>query len=292
MDRRWQDRFTQYIKFELGLSGNTVDAYKRDIGRYFDHLEERGGEPSRSGARGYIGFLVDMGLSPRSIARNISALRTFYKFLFTEHVVEEDPTDWMDLPKMPKRLLESLTVEQVQRVLDAVDPNFRYYLRDRAFLETLYATGARVSEAIGLRREDLYLDIGFLRIFGKGKKERLVPIGEEAIYWLERYIRDQRPEQIGKKIVDNIFLTRSGNPLSRTAAWMIVKKWGERAGLGAIVHPHIFRHSFATHLIEGGADLRAVQEMLGHASLSTTQIYVDLNQDYIREQYAKFHPRK
>ena len=294
MDRKWHSRFVQYIKFEIGVSVNTVDAYQRDIGRYFDYLENHSTDkiPARQTARSYIRYLVDFGLSARSISRNISALRTFYKFMFLEKVIDEDPTDWMDLPKVPKKMLDTLTIDEVVRVFDAVDPNSKFYLRDRAFLETLYATGARVSEAIGLRIEDIYDDIGFVRLFGKGKKERLVPIGEEALYWINRYIRDQRGNLHKTKIIDNLFLTRSGKALSRTTAWTIVKKWGAKAGLGSIIHPHVLRHSFATHLLEGGADLRAVQEMLGHVSLSTTQIYINLNQEFIREQYAKFHPRQ
>jgi len=234
---------------------------------------------------------VDIGLAASSISRNISALRTFWSFLLTNRYTDNDPLEGLELPKKAKRLPEVLSIDEVNKMLAAVDISKILGLRDRAILEFMYACGARVSETIDLKTTDIYPDEQFVRLYGKGAKERLVPIAKEAIYWLERYIRDIRPKIAKTSSGGFVFLNYRGGKLSRMGIWKIVRKWVERAGIKKPVHPHTLRHTFATHLIEGGADIRAVQQMLGHESIITTQIYTHISRQHILEVYHKFHPR-
>jgi len=240
---------------------------------------------------GYIRFLSELGLSARSISRNISALKTFWSFLIFNRYTEIDPLEGVELPKSAKRLPDVLSIDEVEKILSCVKIDTPLGLRDRALLEFLYATGARVSESIGAKISDIHPEIGFVRLFGKGSKERLVPIAKESLYWLDRYIRDGRTKLAKQNSGGYIFLNNRGGKLSRMGIWKIVKRWTNASGIEKPVHPHTFRHSFATHLLEGGADLRAVQMMLGHESITTTQIYTNISQEWIFENYHKYHPR-
>ncbi len=220
-------------------------------------------------------------------------MRTFFRFLSERRLITKDPTEKMILPKLDKKLPDVLSIEEIDMIVDNIPLDTAKGLRDRALIEFLYGTGSRISEAISCRIEDYYADIGFVRLFGKGRKERLTPIGEKSAYWVMRYLRDSRPVLHSKNKVQSseIFLNLFGKKLSRMGAWKAVHSSAEKVHLEERVHPHIFRHSFATHLLEGGADLRSIQEMLGHADLSTTQIYTNITREFVREQYRSFHPR-
>ena len=231
-------------------------------------------------------------MSSRSLARKMSSIRGLFKYCISEGILKKDPTEGLRLPKMPSLLPEILSFQDIEKILDKVKLEHPKGLgiRDRAILETLYGTGARESEIIGMETADVYEDIAFVRLFGKGKKERLVPINDSALYWIDRYRRDSRPKLKKTNRTPILFLNCRGGKLSRMGLYKIVRKWAEAAGIEG-VHPHMFRHSFATHLIEGGADLRSVQEMLGHEDISTTQIYTNIGKDYLHAVYHKFHPR-
>ncbi|HDG68051.1 MAG TPA: site-specific tyrosine recombinase XerD [candidate division Zixibacteria bacterium] len=291
-----EQMFKNYLVSELTSSPNTVDAYSRDVHRFNTFLEGKGinspDEVTPGIASGYIRYLLQLGLSPRSVARNISSLRTFWSFLITNNYAQKDPFEGLELPKTAKNLPDVLSVEEVERMLEAVRIDSPLGLRDRALLEFMYATGARVSEVINVKISDLHTDVGFVRFIGKGDKERLVPIAESAIYWVQRYLRDGRPALAKPSSGGYIFLNNRGGKLSRMGIWKIVRRWTEHAGIKKPVHPHTLRHSFATHLLEGGADIRAVQQMLGHESIATTQIYTNVSKEWIYEIYHKYHPRK
>jgi len=290
------DGFLDWILTERGLAENTIAAYQRDIGVFAEYLREKEisdvDDISSTNIVSFLRNLTELELSTKSIARKMTTIRGFFRYLILEGNLEEDPTEGLDMPKLPKPLPDIISVEQVSRIIDGVDLTLPKGLgiRDRAILETLYATGARESEVINMKKQDIYEDIGFVRIFGKGSKERLVPINRAALHWINRYQRDVRPGLVTKKVTPVIFLTNRGNPLSRMGLYNIVRKWSDKAGL-ADVHPHTFRHAFATHLLEGGAGLRAVQEMLGHADISSTQIYTNVSRKYLHDAYDKFHPR-
>ena len=241
---------------------------------------------------GHLRLLTDIGLSARSIARKMSSIRGVFRYAIDEGLTKSDPTEGLKMPKAISSLPDVLSIDEVNNMLNAVrlDHPRGLGIRDRAILETLYGTGARESELIGMATNDIYEDIGFVRLFGKGKKERLVPINETALHWISRYRRDVRPKLKGEKRTTVLFLNCRGGRFSRMGIYNIVRKWAEAAGLSG-VHPHTLRHAFATHLIEGGADLRSVQEMLGHADISTTQIYTNISKKYLHEVYRKFHPR-
>ena len=287
--------FRSYLVSELTSSPNTVDAYYRDIRRFAQYLDMHDiteiDSVTRGLVAGYIRFLSELGLSARSISRNISALRTFWSFLILNRYAEIDPLEGVELPKTAKRIPDVLSIDEVERILNSVKIDTPLGLRDRALLEFLYATGARVSESIGAKISDIHYEIGFIRLFGKGSKERFVPIAKESLYWLDRYIRDGRRKLAKPNSGGYIFLNNRGGKLSRMGIWKIVKRWAEAARIKKSVHPHTFRHSFATHLLEGGADLRAVQMMLGHESITTTQIYTNISREWIFENYHKYHPR-
>lgn len=290
------DGFLDWILTERGLAENTIAAYQRDIGVFSEYLREKGisdiGEISSTQIVSFLRNLTNLELSTKSIARKMTTIRSFFRYLILEGNLEEDPTEGIEMPKLPKPLPDIISVDQVSQIIDGVDLTLAKGLgiRDRAILETLYATGARESEVINMKKQDIYKDIGFVRIFGKGSKERLVPINRAALYWIDRYLRDVRPGLVSNKVSPVIFLTNRGNPLSRMGLYNIVRKWSDKAGF-VDVHPHTFRHAFATHLIEGGAGLRAVQEMLGHADISSTQIYTNVSRKYLHDAYDKFHPR-
>jgi integrase/recombinase XerD len=290
------DGFMDWILTERGLAENTIESYQKDIADFTQHLRDKEisdiTDISQVNIIGFLRMLTDIGLSTKSVARKLSSIRGFFRYLLLESKLEKDPTEGVDMPKLPKPLPDVISPEQVDSILNGVDLTHPRGLgiRDRAILETLYATGARESEVIGLKTQDVYDDIAFVRVFGKGSKERLVPINDSALHWISRYRRDVRPGLTSEKRTPVLFLNIRGGQLSRMGLYKIVRKWCDKAGLPE-VHPHTFRHAFATHLIEGGADLRAVQEMLGHADISTTQIYTNISREHLHGVYQKFHPR-
>jgi integrase/recombinase XerD len=289
--------FTAHLKLALGYSDHTLSAYKSDVSKLPAYLELREWDLQpqaieRFHLDAFIQYLAELGLATRSQARLISAMKTFFAFLLDEKVIMTDPTELLRAPKMGRKIPEVLTYHEIRELLNAIDLSFDHGLRDRALLEVLYACGLRVSEATSLKLTNLYFDQGFIRVTGKGNKERIVPIGEEAIHQTEIYLEYVRPQlPVIKPEAENfLFLNRRGGPLSRISVFTAVKKYAALAGIEKNISPHTFRHSFATHLIEGGADLRAVQEMLGHESILTTEIYTHLDTDYLRETIMSFHP--
>jgi len=289
------ERFTDFLVLEKGSSPRTRDAYARDVARFVAFaLARRVNTPASVTARVLREFMYhmkDLGLSPASIRRNVSAVRSYFRFLVGDGHLSRDPSDRLETPQRWRALPEVLTVEEIRRLLAAPTMDDPLYFRDRAMLELAYGAGLRVSEWIGIGTKDLLLDEGLVRVFGKGSKERLVPIGRGAIGSLAIYSRELRPvleKGAGKGI---FFLNARGGPLSRMGAWKILRKYVARAGITKSVSPHTLRHSFATHLLEGGADLRAVQEMLGHADISTTQIYTHVDREYLRKIHKRYHPR-
>ncbi len=289
------EEFRDYLSLESGRSANTVEAYTRDLRRLADFAISRGiREPNRVTRhllRDFVYLLKDLGLSSATIRRQVSAVRTYFGFLLGEGLVKDDPSDRMETPRRGRVLPETLSVRDIEALLSAPDIEQPLAWRDRALLELGYGAGLRVSELSGLGLADLLLSENLVRVFGKGAKERLVPIGRSVIGAVSVYLHTVRPELDRGKSAGRLLLNARGEPLSRVGAWGVVKRAAERAGIRKRVTPHTLRHSFATHLLEGGADLRAVQEMLGHADLSTTQIYTHVDREYLRSVHKQFHPR-
>jgi len=291
----WLEGFRDYLSLEAGHSRNTVDAYLRDLRRMGEFALARGvrepGAVTRTHLRDFVYLLKDLGLSAATIRRSVSAIRTYYGFLAGEGRVRNDPSDRLETPRRGRVLPDTLTVAEVESLLAAPGLDDPLAWRDRALLELAYGTGMRVSELCGLGITDLLLTEGLVRVFGKGSKERLVPLGRNTIGAVSVYLHQLRPTLDRGRGAGRVLLNARGEPLSRVGAWGIVKRSAERAGIRKRVTPHTLRHSFATHLLEGGADLRAVQEMLGHADLSTTQIYTHVDREYLRSVHRQFHPR-
>lgn len=289
------ESFEDYLRIEGGSSRNTVAAYLRDVRRLAQYAVSKSvrdpGSIQPKLLRNFVFHLKDLGLAPASIRRQISAVRTYFRFLVGEGHVTADPSDQLESPKGWKKLPDVLSKQEVEALLGSPNPDEPRALRDRAMLEVGYATGVRVSELVGLSTSDIWFDDALVRVMGKGSKERLVPIGRRALGAAAVYSRGVRPALDRGKSKGRFFLNASGQPLSRVGAWKIIKKHVERAGIDKRVSPHTLRHTFATHLLEGGADLRAVQEMLGHADLSTTQIYTHVDREYLRSVHARYHPR-
>ena len=288
--------FRHYLQGERGLAENTLLAYTRDLTKYLHFIAGGGVEdflqPSLRELAVYLSYLREDGLSPRSVARCLVALRMFYRFLRLEERVRDSAVDLISSPALWERIPHVLSPESVNKLLEAPLAIDRFCLRDRGILETLYATGARASEVAGLKMEDLYLDSGFLKCFGKGNKQRVVPLGRPAVNVLRSYLEELRPKLIaGRTEAPYVFVSRGGKGLTREMIWVLVKKYVRRAGLPGKVSPHTLRHSFATHVLAGGADLRTVQEMLGHASIQTTQIYTHVDRDRLKAIHRQFHPR-
>ncbi len=289
-------RFLHYISLEKGLSGNTLISYESDLKRFAEYLESKNingfSDAETSDISGFIKFLGELGLSAASRTRYLSSIRSIYRFLFSTGKVDKDISEKVDIPKSKRKIPDTLTYEQITKIIEAPDITKPAGIRDRAMLEILYACGLRVSELTGLKQRDVIKDAEIIRVFGKGSKERIVPIGKSALDWIEKYIRRSRPflMKTGNP-VENLFLNQRGGSLTRMGVWKIIDKYSRQEKIEANVHPHVFRHSFATHLLEGGADLRAVQEMLGHSDISTTQIYTHIDRDFIREVHRSFHPR-
>ena len=289
------EQFRDYLGVERGLSAQTDDAYGRDVARFAIYAAVKGARtPTDVQARlvrEYVYHLKDLGLAPASIRRNVSAVRTYFRFLVGEGHVVRDPSDRLETPKRWRTLPDVLTVDEVGRLLAAPAIEEPLVFRDRALLELAYGAGLRVSEWIGIGTRDVALEEALVRVFGKGGKERLVPIGRSAIAALAVYLRELRPRLERGEGKGALFLNARGAPLTRMGAWKILQKHVETAGLTKKVTPHTLRHSFATHLLENGADLRAVQEMLGHADISTTQIYTHVDREYLRTVHRQYHPR-
>jgi integrase/recombinase XerD len=289
------EQFLDHLALERGLSPRTLEAYGRDVGRLVAFLEAQGrarvGEASAADLREFVYQLKDQGLQATSIRRNLSAVRTYFAFLIAEGLVIADPSERLEPPKTRRRLPDVLSHAEMERLLVAPDPVDPLYWRDKAMLEFGYASGVRVSELTALKIKDLELDEGFATVFGKGSRERLVPIGQGAIRAIRLYLRDLRPTLERGKGKGAVFLNARGQPLSRMGVWKILKGHVLKAGIEKRVSPHTLRHTFATHLLDAGADLRAVQELLGHASVSTTQIYTHTSVERLKQIYRKAHPR-
>lgn len=287
--------FLDNLMVERGLSKNTVASYGRDMVQFSTYLNGRKIDDVKKIDEnciiGYIGCLRKEKYAPTSIARKISAIRCFEKYLCAEHEIVKNPISTLETVRPPERLPKSLDVDEVSRLLNAANSRDGIGLRDKAMLETLYATGLRVSELISLKMDDVNLKMGFVRCIGKGNKERVVPIGEIAAGYIELYAEKVRGHLMRSGRSEYLFLTKLGQPMSRVMFWKIIKKYTALAGIKKDITPHTLRHSFATHLLERGADLRSLQEMLGHASIATTQVYTHVTRDHLREIYKENHPR-
>ncbi len=287
--------FTDFLSLEQGASPRTHEAYDRDIARFATFATVRGAAtPATVSARvlrDYVYHLKDLGLAPASIRRNVSAVRTYFRFLLSEGHVVRDPSERLETPRKWRTLPEVLTVAEIERLLAAPSLDDPLVFRDRALLELGYGSGLRVSEWIELGVKDILFDEGLVRVFGKGSKERLVPMGRSSVGAVAVYLRELRPRLEKGDGRGKLLLNARGQPLTRMGAWKILRKYVERAGITKHVSPHTLRHSFATHLLEGGADLRAVQEMLGHADISTTQLYTHIDREYLRTVHKQYHPR-
>jgi integrase/recombinase XerD len=287
--------YSDFLNFERGLSSLTVRAYRQELERFIAFASERGrNDPSAvrgDDVRDYVFRLGDLGLAPTSVRRAQSALRTYFAFLVEEGALEIDPTEGLQSPRVARPLPRVLALAEIAALMEAPTLDSPMYWRDRAILEFLYATGVRVSELVGLRLANLDLEERLCTVFGKGSKERMIPLGGPACVALSRYLRDVRPALEKGKSGAYVFLNQRGLPLSRTTVWKLVKNASLRAGIDGPISPHVLRHTFATHLLEGGADLVAVQELLGHADISTTQIYTHLDRKYLRDVHRKYHPR-
>jgi integrase/recombinase XerD len=290
------EQYLNYLNFEKNLSENSIDAYRNDLDRYIDFLKTQAIERLENVEEKHISRLIQtlsqVGLASASIARNISSIRSFHRFLILENVLKKDPSEHIDGPKITRRLPSVLSFNEIDAIMNQVDLRHPQGLRDRAMVELLYASGLRISELLNLPVREIYFADRFVRILGKGNKERLVPTSHRCLKWIKKYLDQCRPRLDRLQLSAGItFLNIRGYPMSRMGFWKIVRTLVTKSGIRKQVHPHTFRHSFATHLLQGGAGLRAVQEMLGHSDISTTQIYTHLDRAYLKKVYQKFHPR-
>lgn len=293
-DRALIERFLDAVWMETGLRPNTLSAYRSDLelfARWLAPFGEALAQADRARLLGYVSAQTAKGLHARSMARALASLRRFYRYLLREKLIVVDPTADIMLPKLGRALPTTLSEEQVEQILAAPDVRHARGLRDRAMLETLYATGLRVSELVNLTRTQLNLEMGVVRVVGKGDKERLVPMGEEAIVWLRRYLTEARPSLLHERLSEQVFVSARGAALTRQALWQNIKRYALRAGIEKNLSPHTLRHAFATHLVNHGADLRVVQMLLGHADLSTTQIYTQVARERLQQLHKRHHPR-
>jgi integrase/recombinase XerD len=289
------DQYLHYLIIEKGLSKNTIEAYRHGLNRFFGHLRKKGiqeiGSVGKFDIRAFLLTLKKKGLSTKTLARDLSAIRTFFQFLIQEEILEVNPVEEIESPKMAKTLPEILTLREVEQLLEQPDLRTPLGIRDRAMLEALYATGMRVSELIQLPLNQVNLESGYVIIYGKGSKERIVPLGSEAMKWVNLYLQTARERLAKRKESHFLFINRSGRGMSRQRFWKNLKAYGQRAGLRKRITPHLLRHSFASHLLEGGADLRSVQMMLGHVDISTTQIYTHVTGERLKKIHQRYHPR-
>ena len=290
------DAFLNYLSVERGLSRNTIISYSEDLRGYIGYVKSRSIKSlSATTKNEIVGFMMarkDRGIAANSVARSLAAIRMFYRFLVRERIINTDPSSLVDSPKLWKKIPETLSVNEVEALL--AQPNVRdekQGIRDRAILETLYATGMRVSEAVNLKLDNVNMEIGFLRCTGKGDKERIIPLGKKAIISIKRYLGSSRQLLLKNKESEALFVNRFGKKISRQSLWKLIKRYAKMARIKKPIKPHILRHSFATHLLERGADLRSVQEMLGHASISTTQLYTHINKERLKSIHRMYHPR-
>jgi integrase/recombinase XerD len=288
--------FKAYLQLERSLSGNSIEAYLGDIEKLTAYLQSEGdlknpSEIKLPDLQKFVQWVAELGMTASSQARIISGIRTFYKYCFLEDISSVDPTTLLEAPKLKRALPDVLSFDEIENIIAQIDVSTAEGTRNKAILETMYSCGLRVSELVNLKLSQLYLDVGFIRVFGKGNKERLIPIGSSAIKYINIYrstVRVHQPIKPGEE--DIVFLNRRGKRLTRVMIFLIIKDLVKKAGIKKNISPHTFRHSFATHLVEGGADLRAVQEMLGHESITTTEIYTHLDREFLRKTLEKFHP--
>jgi integrase/recombinase XerD len=289
--------FKAYLKLERSLSENSIDAYMRDINKLLEYIEQE--HPTVSPTKvdlaildGFVTWLFERELNDRSQARILSGVRAYYRFLLMEDMIDHDPTELLEGPKIKRKLPDTLSYEEIMRMIDAIDLSAPEGARNKAMLETLYSCGLRVSELINLRLSRLHFQNEYVRITGKGDKERLIPIGNDAIKYITIYVQQVRCHQtIDKNSEDHVFLNQRGGKISRMSVFNIIKDLAQKAGIHKSISPHTFRHSFATHMVEGGANLRAVQQMLGHESITTTEIYTHLDRDFLRDTVEQFLPK-
>lgn len=287
-------RFLDYVFIECGLSGETVTAYKRDLNEFWDSLVDHDVEPGEISIEDVQRHLMQLqarGLALSSIARHFASLKVFLRFLFTERILRRDISMLLEAPRRWRTIPDAVNYEQIKALLGAPGPAHEFYLRDRALLELFYATGMRVSEVVGLAVEQINLDLGYVRCFGKGRKERIIPVGRFAVEAVGEYVNELRSRLLSGRSCSALFLSRTGRPLDRTNIWRLVRKYAKLAGVAKGLSPHTIRHSFATHLLRGGADLRIVQELLGHADVTTTQIYTHVDETQLKQVHRKYHPR-
>lgn len=296
----WQsyiNAFKNYLKLERSLSENSVEAYLHDAEKLYQYIlltnpELSPMQVSEKQLMNFLAYLGELGLSAHSQARMLSGLKSFFKYLLYENLIQHDPTQLLEAPKLGRKLPDTLTFPEIEAMLSMIDLSTPGGTRDRAMLEVLYSSGLRVTELLNLRLTNCFFDAGFIRVLGKGDKVRLVPIGQDAMHYTRIYIEHVRSQlDVQKGDEDTIFLNLRGKQLSRISVFTTTKKLAAEAGIHKVISPHTFRHSFATHLIEGGADLRAVQQMLGHESITTTEIYTHLDRDYLQQTLREFHPR-
>lgn len=288
------DEFTDRLWLEEGLSRNTLESYRRDLAQFAVWLEKNAAKmllkAERADIERYLGVRAPVS-KPRSVGRLVASLRRLYRFALREGRIDSDPTQQLGSPKIPRSLPKSLSEDEVEKLLNAPDAEQLLGLRDRAMLETLYATGLRVSELVALKVSEVSLDMGVVRVTGKGDKTRLVPLGEEALDWITRYLREARPMLLDGQLADAMFVTQRGDGMTRQAFWYLIKRYAVLAGIAKHMSPHVLRHAFATHLLNHGADLRVVQMLLGHADISTTQIYTHVARERLKLLHAQHHPR-
>ena len=291
------EMYFHFLRLEKSVSENTIEAYLRDNQRFIEYLtyEKRindFADVKREHFQDYLKLLGNLGLAETSIARNISGLKSFFKFLVMEGILENSPASGIRSPKKKRQLPAVLTYDEIKAILESIDLSTGPGIRDRTIIELMYACGLRVSELLCIELTDIDLQTGLIRVFGKGSKERLVPVGKPALKYVQNYLKNARPAFLKKGPRSIMFLNNRGEKLSRMGLWKIIRKYLEATGLTTDIHPHTFRHSFATHLLEGGADLRVVQELLGHANIETTQIYTHLDKEYLIQIHQQFHPRE
>ncbi|HNO79530.1 MAG TPA: site-specific tyrosine recombinase XerD [Phycisphaerae bacterium] len=288
-------RYLDYLFVECGLAGSTVSSYQRDLCRFWDTVNDLGLTASELGVdvvRQHLSRLRDEGLSVSSIARHLTSIRMLLRYLFSEKIILKDIVSLLDSPKKWRLVPDTLNYRDVHHILEAPEENAEFYPRDKAILELLYATGMRVSELVDLTLSRINFNVGYVRVIGKGRKERIVPVGSTALAATRNYIETQRKELARDESTEAVFLSRTGRPIDRSAVWRIVRKYTQHADVRKKVSPHTLRHSFATHLLQGGADLRVVQELLGHTDVSTTQIYTHVDDSRLKAVHRKFHPRQ
>jgi integrase/recombinase XerD len=289
------DEFCDALWLEDGLSRNTLDSYRRDLTQLSAWLDKQHGKSLAAAGHadllGYLAWKVKGRAKATTTSRQLSSLKRFYRYCLRQGRIKSDPTLKIDSPKLPRPLPKSLTEEDVESLLAAPEVKQALGLRDKAMLETLYASGLRVSELVGLKLSQVSRDMGVVRVVGKGSKERMVPVGEEALAWIQRYLKEARPELLGARASDDLFVTARGGAMTRQMFWHLLRRHAARAGLKKPISPHTLRHAFATHLLNHGADLRVVQLLLGHSDISTTQIYTHVARERLKQLHAKHHPR-